>query len=297
MVLAIDLGSNSLRAICMDKDFQILKSKEMMVGSARNLYPNKPLDINAKNRIKNALFDFSKEFDFKKNSVCVATEAFRIASDSDEFFDEIKKEFGLEFKIISGKAEARLVRLACEKRLENLNIDCKNSLFVDMGGASTEISYKDEFESFKFGIVRMFNESKMQNLENFAQNFTKNAANFIKDKEFDFVVLTSGVPTTLIALSKGIKFENYDKDKINGEKLRYNNFLALKEKILAMSQDQREKFLGKNRDELIICGIYLLKALFENHKDKEYIVIDDGLREGVCIASIENKFEQIIKGE
>lgn len=290
MFLGIDLGSNTLRGVLMNKKFEILKSSEFIVGSARNLQPGGNLDKEATKRIQEALKKMDEIFKFEncKNLVCVATEAFRMAKNSDEFFNEIKNKFGLNFKIIDGKDEAKFVRLGILNRLKILNIIAQNPLCIDLGGASTEISDNNNSQSFKFGIVRFCNEfGEFKNLKN-ANLLSKNAREFIKNLKFDKIVLTSGVPTTLISLRKNLTYENYDSQKINGEILKFDEFDFWLDKIQKMSENEALEKLGENRKDLMIAGIMLLKSLLYDLSKYDFIVVDDGLREGVCIDYISN---------
>lgn len=290
MFLGIDLGSNTLRGVLMNKKFEILKSSEFIVGSARNLQPGGNLDKEATKRIQEALKKMDEIFKFEncKNLVCVATEAFRMAKNSDELFNEIKNKFGLNFKIIDGKDEAKFVRLGILNRLKILNIISQNPLCIDLGGASTEISDNNNSQSFKFGIVRFCNEfGEFKNLKN-ANLLSKNAREFIKNLKFDKIVLTSGVPTTLVSLRKNLTYENYDSQKINGEILKFNEFDFWLDKIQKMSEDEALEKLGENRKDLMIAGIMLLKSLLYDLSKYDFIVVDDGLREGVCIDYISN---------
>lgn len=303
MILA-DLGSNSLRIIEVDKNLKIKKLKEKMVSSALGLKEGYPLEKSAKKRVFDALDEFKKDFNFLKDSYGVATEAFRMASDSKEFFDEIYFKFGIKFKIISSDEEARLTRLGAIKRLEILKIPFDDALFIDLGGGSTEISYKNNFKSFKFGIVRFLNEfydpkilldfrsiknrinnflsffdegAKKCEILEFSFKFVNDAREWIKNFKFDKIILTSGVPTSLVAFKKGLKYKHYDPSLINGEELSFNELLKLLKDIINLKD--LDDFFGKDRAKFIIYGLFILIALLYKN-DKQIIVIDDGLLQG-----------------
>ena len=289
MIFGIDLGSNTLRGVLMNKNGEIVKSAEFIVGSARNLQAGGDLDPDAITRIKSALKKMDKIFDFKscENSVCVATEAFRMAKNSAEFFDEIWREFGIKFKIIDGDDEAKFVRLGILNRLKLLNLNAKNPLCIDLGGASTEISNNEHSKSFKFGIVRFCNEfDEFTDKIRSANLVVSEARSFINSLKFDRIILTSGVPTTMVALRKNLSYESYQSDLINGENLEFGEFDFWLERILNFSDDEALLKLGENRKDLMIAGIMLLKSLLQDFAKTEFIVVDDGLREGICINAI-----------
>lgn len=309
-MLLIDLGSNSLR-MCEFDGNRFFNLHEKMVSSALGLYKDMPLSSDAKDRIINALDEFSKFYDFNSSIKAVATEAFRIASDADEFFDQIYKKFGIKFQIISGELEAKISRLGAKNRLDILKIPNDNAIFIDLGGGSTEISYKDSLISFKFGIVKFLNDFEDKNLLlnffsqnfiderenfikfyrdnqtsttnnrilNFTQKITNDAKNFINGFKFDKVILTSGVPTSLIAYHKNLAYKNYNGDLINGQELKFDDLIN--DLISISSMSEIDNFFGKDRGKFIVYGTILLIALLHN-MDKKFIVIDDGLLQGLA---------------
>lgn len=288
-MILIDLGSNTLRACQMDENLQITKSFEKTVGSARNMNDN-GISKEAMYRIRLGLEELKHNFDFSKQGYFAsATEAFRLANNSSLFFDTIYKEFKIKFELISGLDEAKFTRFALDYRGENLGINTKNALFIDLGGASTEISFRDNFKSFAFGIVKFNNlllrlkekERLPLNLENLMIKELEFASEFIKDFDFDKIILSSGVPTSIAALKLNMNYENYDANLINGLEISLEDFDKSTKKIL--NSKDPDKLIGKNRFDILLVGISLLKTLIKPYK-KPLIVIDDGLREGLGIA-------------
>lgn len=293
MVIAIDLGSNSARICQMDTDYQIISSKQFMVGSALDLKKTGNLTQQAQDRIIAALKEFKKEFNFDLPYRAVATEAFRVAKNSNEFFKRVKEIVDINFEIISADEEARLMSIAVEQRLKALNLFKSDSLYIDLGGASTEISYKNEFISFKFGIVEFYqkisnffeikNEDELIQIYEKALDESKKAREFLSRLNFSQIVLTSGAPTTVVAVKKNITYNAYEARVINGEILSYDDLNFVLKKILKFSKDELNLYFGFDRAYLIAAGINLLLALLKDCKSKKMIVVDDGLREGVAI--------------
>ncbi|PSM51930.1 exopolyphosphatase, Ppx/GppA family [Campylobacter blaseri] len=288
MVIGIDLGSNTLRVALMNERFEILKSYEIIVGSAKDLKDGGNLSPNSKNNIINALEKIKAKFNFNKfKYIAVATEAFRIAKDSKEFFKFIKDKFNINFEIIDGISESKFTRLAVEHRLSKLSVNFKDILAIDLGGASTEISNKHNFKTYKFGIIKLYNESKqIKDMKENAKFAVKDAKEFISKLDIDKVVLTSGVPTTLAALNNGLDYKNYDENIVNGSILKYDDFDIWIEKIIHMEEIELEKLFGKDRAMYILGGIFILKELLKPLAMHKYIVVNDGLREGVMISEI-----------
>lgn len=88
-----------------------------------------------------------------------ATAAMREASNSKEIVNKIKKNTGIELEIISGAEEAAIIRNT--NRIVFKNPD-RLTIFIDVGGGSTEISAQKEgkllkLKSFKIGTIRLLN--------------------------------------------------------------------------------------------------------------------------------------------
>jgi exopolyphosphatase / guanosine-5'-triphosphate,3'-diphosphate pyrophosphatase len=98
--------------------------------------------------------------------IACATAAMREASNGKEIVDRIRNEAGINIEIIDGIEEAKIVCAA-----DNMQVSSryKFTMYVDVGGGSTEISLlKDhtliDSNSFKIGTIRLLTE-KVQDKE------------------------------------------------------------------------------------------------------------------------------------
>ncbi len=90
----------------------------------------------------------------------VATAALREARNGKSVVSRIEEETGIKIKIIDGREEANIIRKNIGFILPSEN---RYSLFVDVGGGSTELSLTDgdkliDLHSFKIGTIRILNE-------------------------------------------------------------------------------------------------------------------------------------------
>ena len=282
-LVGVDLGSNSLKISLMNAKFEVLKTDEFGIQSAFGLKEN--LSDTAKNKIILALEKISKNYDLK-NALAVATEAFRVAKDSGEFFKLLNDKFGIKFEVISPLKECELTKLAVYKRCEMLGINTSNLAIVDLGGASCEIVLDEKFKSFKFGIIKVFNNFlDLENIEKNSKFITKEANEFLKNLKPKNIVLNSTISKKLLNLK-----QNYKNSKI----LEFDDFKKLKKLILNNTKSHL-----KNSDEqamdsqilsernLLLCGIYLYENILKGFDD--FIIIDYGLKEGVIIEKILKK--------
>jgi len=81
----------------------------------------------------------------------------REASNKDEVLSRIKSETGLELEIIDGMEEAKIISKATNA---NFQLVYEDTLFIDVGGGSTEISFfRDgafvKSKSFPIGTIRL----------------------------------------------------------------------------------------------------------------------------------------------
>ena len=297
MVIAIDLGSNTFRVVLVKKEQNIFYNEqiyEKIVGAARGLNESGEIGLEAKNRLFVAISEAKSKFDFDKfKCIAVATEAFRVASNSKEIFSEIREKFGINFYIIDGRAEAKLTFLGVQNAFKRLGINEKFSI-VDIGGASSEIGEDGNFKSFKFGIITFFEKFKsLELLEQNAKIYVQEARAFLASLQNKFIVLTSGVPTSIAALKLGLNYENYDAKKINGYELKMGDFDHFVNELLRLDEAAANVAVGKDRKFPLIAGALLLKELLSGQNAK-FIVIDDGLREGVGAAYLQGTFQEII---
>lgn len=314
-MFGIDLGSNTLRAVELDEKFLPVKEAEFVIGAAKNLQNTHCISTQAISRLKQALQSLKEQgFDLKKANA-VATAAFRKAKNTEEIFAELKAEFGIKFRVIDAKEEARLSILGMQNALKRINFKEKQLAFCDLGGASCELSFGKSLKSFDFGIISFFEKVKNEPLPSHNLQFklkNKTLLNLdkkiklhflLKDKmlkslafkAFDevalakrhlrnfknkVVVLNSGVPTTLLALKQDINYKEYEAKYINGKFLKREDFLFWGIKLWEMSEKEAILKVGANRKKYLVAGCFLLYALFEKQK---LVVVDEGLREGVCL--------------
>ncbi|MBZ7963895.1 Ppx/GppA phosphatase family protein [Campylobacter sp. 2457A] len=319
-MLGIDLGSNTLRVVEMDENFKKIKEYEFIIGAAKNLSKSGQISTEAIEKIKEALNVLSKEQNLCK-AKAVATAAFRKASNTDEIFKDLKEQFGINFKVIDAKTEAKISVLGMKNALANLGMKGRFA-YCDLGGASCELSFNEHFQSFDFGIISFYEKCNFKDdFSTFSfKKILKKYPNFfhkIKDKKLKIhlliqdrnlkniafkafdevkelkkvfkkskikkVVLNSGVPTALAALKCGLDYERYDDKKINGQILHTQDFFKYALKIWNMSEKEANFYLGKTRKKYLAAGCFLFFAIFDK---EEFIVIDEGLREGLCIANL-----------
>ena len=299
-MIALDLGSNSLRILVYDcQAKKKIVGYERVVKTADGLAQHGIISSQALERIIATLKDFQSKIDFSSHQIqAVTTQAIRQASNGKAILEAIKRETRIDFEIISGTKEAELTRKAVQNRLQLLSYPCDDFVLIDIGGASTELIfvYEDEVfsQSFALGIVTIAQSyqnldaiekalpSQMQEMKAFCQ---KVYAQKSKPKTF---VATAGTPTTVASMKQGLCYHAYDANKINGTSLSHEELRFYLAKLLTMPFEEREKTVGTGRSDLISAGILIYQALYTLLGFEQCIIIDDGLREGVALEACED---------
>ncbi|MDQ1339453.1 MAG: exopolyphosphatase / guanosine-5-triphosphate,3-diphosphate pyrophosphatase [Campylobacterota bacterium] len=292
---AIDLGSNTIRFLNYDcKNKKEINSLEFIVRTAQDLHISKNISDEATERIIDAILKAKNSIGIDSSIKAVATAAFRIAKNSKEVIQKIKSKTSIEFEIIDADKEAEYTALAMYSAVKR-DFNQKSIFVLDIGGASTEIIYKDDknivSKSFDIGIVTSANKfggdenALILSLEPMLNSIDL----FIKDiaSAYDFPEIftaTSGTPTTLAAIKQGMTYYTYDKEKINSTMLSLKDINDAHSALLKMNEDLRVQFVGSNRVDLVMCGVVIFKEILKKTNYSQCVVYDDGLREGVAIA-------------
>jgi exopolyphosphatase/guanosine-5'-triphosphate,3'-diphosphate pyrophosphatase len=294
-MIAIDLGSNTLRVVKLDcQSGKLIADFEKVVKTADMLKSTGVIHHEAVDRVIYAIREAQKKINFSDIRVkAVTTEALRRASNSKEVLSRIQKETGIFFEIITGEEEARLTLLAVKNRLSKLQYASDTFVLVDIGGGSTELifHYGNETvsKSFPVGIVTI--AQSYETLENIQNSLSKEmleiqmfcAEMYATKGKVNSFVATAGTPTTVAAMKLGQTYATYDAKKINGTSLEKNELDLYLKKLLSLPFEEREVAVGTGRSDLIAAGILIFKQLYSIVEFDTCIVIDDGLREGVAL--------------
>jgi exopolyphosphatase/guanosine-5'-triphosphate,3'-diphosphate pyrophosphatase len=305
-VIAIDLGSNSLRVLAYDcQTHCTLYAYETVVKTADGLASSGKINAAACLRVIDAICEAQRHIDFSLHTIrAVTTEAVRRASNAKEILHQIQAMTDVSFETISGEKEAALTLLAVEHRLSVLQHPSDDFVLVDIGGGSTEVIFYRQKQrlsrSFPVGIVTI--AQRYETLEAIGQALPlemHNIALFIEavyatQSKPQAFVATAGTPTTVAAMKLGLNYENYDANVINGTTLEKEALHFYLQKLLDMPFEEREIAVGTGRSDLIAAGILIYAYLYTLLDFTSCVVVDDGLREGVALDYCQEKSHKIL---
>ena len=138
---AIDLGTNNCRLLIARRTksgFRVIDAFSRVVRLGEGVAKDNRLSEEAMDRTIEALKVCAEKLARRNVTFMrhVATEACRIADNSDEFVARVKRETGINLDVISAGEEARLAVLGCQSLIAP---DKRNALVFDIGGGSTEL--------------------------------------------------------------------------------------------------------------------------------------------------------------
>ncbi len=304
-IVAIDLGSNSLRVLKMNCQTKAsLGEFHKTVKTADGLAQTGRINSEAQKRVVVALNEAKEVLDFSDAQVrAVTTEAIRQAKNGLEVLKQIKEQTGISFEIIDGDAEAKYALKAAQKRLIQLNQTPKNFMLVDIGGGSTEMLfyYGEEAyvsKSFQVGIVTLTQQfNALEEIADAIPHLMKPMKSYYdkvvaKYGKVELFIATAGTPTTIAAMKKGMDYATYDAKKIHGTVLTPKDLADNLARLMTMSQEEKVKAVGVGRDDLIASGVLIYDELYKISGFSESMVIDDGIREGVAFVECEKSKDE-----
>ncbi len=304
---AIDIGSNTFRLLIaapaaaeQSIPWKTVYYTHRIIRLGEGLHHTGRLSGTGMARAIKALKEFSRiisdhgirpEYTF-----AVATAAMREASNGEMFRRRIRREAGLDIRVVHGDAEAAL-SLAGAMAVLHPDVR-KDMLLFDIGGASTEFirareSRMLDAESRKLGVVRLveaFLKSDPPGTTDYVGMVHESLAHLseVEHRWQDgripsHLVGTAGTVTTLAAIH--LDLVPYDVKRINNHVISKAAFFALRDRLLELTHDQRQaiRTIETGRADLMVAGLAMIEAILERWRHRQLIVVDAGLLEGAWL--------------
>jgi exopolyphosphatase/guanosine-5'-triphosphate,3'-diphosphate pyrophosphatase len=305
---AIDLGTNNCRLLIAKPTkhgFRVIDAFSRIVRLGEGISKENRLSDEAMDRTIEALQVCSEKL-ARRGVTCmrhVATEACRIADNSQEFVERVKRETGINLDVISAAEEARLAVQGCQSLIAP---DKRNALVFDIGGGSSEliwVSVKPGREakikgwvSIPWGVVNLtesfskpgkpFKPKKyramVETVEAHLKEFDQahSLQDVLKGRHTQFLG-TSGTVTTLASLH--LNLPRYNRDRVDGAWMKSDDIRALSRSVAEMSPEERaaQPCIGPERADLVVAGCAVLEAILGMWKVPSLRVADRGIREGI----------------
>lgn len=304
MRASIDIGSNSVLFLITsvkEKGFEDIISMAEIAGLGKGIDKTGQLDLErrlATIKILKKYVKEAKKYDFKPSEIIVtATEACRATSNAESFIDEVKKQTGLEIKVITGEAEAIMTARGICHGLDNRD---EEFVILDVGGASTELMIVQNHPfkvidtiSTPIGSVRAKDyidegifQKKMDDI------FAKYDLSSYRASNITGV---AGTMTSIAAMIKGSS--KFEENKVNGLEISFDRFENYLNKLSNLTPEKLQvqyPFLGK-RSETILSGARVARAFGIKLGVTNFNISTLGLRYGAVLYKEEFPIEFLYK--
>ncbi|MDD2291459.1 MAG: Ppx/GppA phosphatase family protein [Aliarcobacter sp.] len=292
----IDIGSNSMRMVVLQKSsrfaFSLINETKSKVKISEGCYENggnlQEIPMQRAYESLKSFLNISNALKSRK-IICVATSALRDAPNSKVFISKIKKDLGLNIKVIDGEKEAYYGGVAALNLLHD-----DTFVTVDIGGGSTEFCFVkngkiEKSISLNIGTVRIkelyFNKDNIEGAKKYILDDLKK----ISDLGIEIPKKVVGIGGSIRALSKMIMTNNdYPLDILHGYTYGVKKEISLFQKILDARNNDELKSLGvkKDRFDTIKEGAFIFKTILDELSISEVVTSGAGVREGVYLTDL-----------
>ncbi len=295
-LLAIDIGSNSLKSLCISYvDGKIVEGQSLTLPI--RITKGSCLVEDAASKISYAIKHFvdSQDGDFQVRAV--ATSAMRTSPNAEAICKEVFDNTGVLIEVIEGSREAYLSVLGA---MYDSSIKVPDEfVFMDLGGGSLELAYcKDKsvikVESLPIGAVRL-TESFIQKpsekiakdrLENMRIHCQNSLDTFNICNESNIAIATGGAVAAAKYMLEHLGLKSFN------EPLSLCDLEFLLDKISQESLEDRIKnyAIPANRADIIPASFLCLIATMQKFRLEKILYANQSLRRGICV-------EHFIKGD
>jgi exopolyphosphatase / guanosine-5'-triphosphate,3'-diphosphate pyrophosphatase len=223
----------------------------------------------------------------------VGTSALRDARNAEIFKARLRRELGLELRILSGEEEAHYCYLAVR---HGLRLETRDILVADVGGGSTELIWGrggklSRSASLDIGSVRLterFQLSDPVRQEEVARLVTAideelklSLTSWRSEKPSPAIVGIAGTFTTLAAIEKRLK--RYSHSEVHGSRLSRAEVQRQISLFKAKTVAERMEIPGlePKRADVILAGALLIDRVMAFFAAEQVIVSDQGVRYGL----------------
>ncbi len=296
----IDIGTLTCRLLIADlpvnSSIKELRSERRILRLGEGVDQSKRLSAAAMDRVIHCLKEWRTVIDGYRVDACtaVATSAVRDAGNRQEFLDRAKREAGFDVEVITGEEEARRTMLGIRS---GLPAGVTDVLALDIGGGSTEFildrpGRSPVVRSIDIGVVRLCERllhhdpptaDEIQQTCDWVRRDTQAAMAGMPRSAGVTFVGTAGTITSLVAMAQ--KLPTYEPARIHNYRLKLETICELEQQLLSRTKAARVGMPGleKNREDVIASGAIIIRTIMETLGEKECLVSDLGLREGVLI--------------
>ncbi|NMB12549.1 MAG: Ppx/GppA family phosphatase [Firmicutes bacterium] len=289
----IDMGSNSVRLIIMDigpeGEYHQMENVKETVRLVENTASDGSLQPRTQAHALETLSLFARLCDVRRvdQIIAIATAAVRRAPNRDEFLANLRRETGIDVRVLTGEEEADLDYVGVVN-----TVSPETGLIVDVGGGSTKLvgyrhRLKEESATLPFGIVTLTDEfltrdriepTSLATLEEFL------GAEFAKLdwlSSYGPIVALGGTARTLARIDR--QRRGYKPDITHGYEMQSEAVQEICGRLANLDLQGRMRVPGMSleRADVIVAGIAVINRLLQVTGIKQLVTSRSGLRDGL----------------
>lgn len=294
-IAIIDIGSNSIKIII----YKILKNN-LFKAVETEKYPTKlGSHLDEKGNLSSEGIDLTLntlkifknicEINHVSDTYVFATEAIRKSKNSSEFLPLIKKETGLDIKILSGFDEAFLGYCSVKS-----TFDINDALIVDLGGSSMEISLMRDKKilnsiSLPLGVILL--TKKFNFYENISSEQRHILEEFLFTKFSEIPWLKECLNLPIVGISSAsrtiakvyMKNIDYPLDILHNFQMPLNTINHMYTTLAPLSLDEKKqiKGLGVEKADIFTSSLGIISSLMKYCSSDKLIISQFGIKEGM----------------
>ena len=258
-VAVIDVGSNSVRLMTVlgECKRKYLITTRLAEGKIENRLANASI-LRTVNAV--ALL-FEKAVKEGCKSVFIfATAAVRNSINGNDFTAEVKKITGIDVDVVSGELEAELALIGALKNADGG--------VIDIGGASTEVAYKESGEtvysvSYKVGAVSLHGECGRERAK--ITNYLQNTIKGVRRRFIGDFYAIGGTVTALASIDLNLK--EYNSDAVHGHYISLERLEKLVDELFSLTPEEIicKYPTAKSRADVIAGGAQILLSVMRSY--------------------------------
>lgn len=292
-IAAIDVGSNAIRFMLAEfqANGKIIPLKKFRRGLrlGHDAFTHGRLTSETIKKLIDSFMKFRRVMNNRKilHYRAVATSALRDSKNGKKVLESILAQTGIKLEIIDALEEGRLIHKALSA---NAPLHNKNTLLIDIGGGSVEITHSfngnfQECVTFPAGTVRILESLRRKKLKEDQLpriiGLQKNLFTFIKKlkrrKKIDFIVGSGGNFECILRL----RVQILKKTESNKFTLKELQAIILFVSQTSISQRMNELDMHSDRADVILPACYTIEKMMQTAGVDTCIVPGCGLKEGI----------------
>jgi exopolyphosphatase/guanosine-5'-triphosphate,3'-diphosphate pyrophosphatase len=299
-VAIVDIGTNSTRLLIADVDRAsgtvtdlLRKSRVTRLGAGVD--SGGELSAEAVERTCAVLADYRELIDRHEceANLAVLTSAVRDAANGEDFTARVRRDYGLDARVLSGDEEAQLTFLGA---MSDREPDLEPTVVIDIGGGSTEFVVGHDHTagfhvSLQAGVVRMSERhihsdppapAELQDLAHDTRAIFLEGLPAAERAPVTSAIAVAGTATSAAAIE--LELDPYDPARVHRHLLQLATVELLLARLADMTEAQRRDVVGLHPDRAptIVAGMILLsEAMRAFELDSVEVSEHDILRGGV----------------